>query len=250
MSPLEIAGILGAGVAAGTINTIVGSGSLITFPTLLAFGYPAVVANVSNTIGMATGNASGAYGYRDQLVGQKGRLIELGAVALIGGIVGAVLLMTLPADAFDRIVPILILVAVVLVAIQPRLARWLASHSSQEHERRAPLWLAVFACSVYGGYFGAAQGVILIAVLGVLVQDDLQRLNGAKNMLVMLVNGVAAILFIAIAPVAWPAVLLLAAGSMVGGQVGARIGMRIPAPVLRVLIICIGSLVGIRLLVG
>jgi uncharacterized membrane protein YfcA len=250
VSPGEIAGIFGAGMAAGTINTIVGSGSLITFPTLLAFGYPAVVANVSNTIGLAPGNASGAYGYRDRLSGQGRRILELGAVALAGGIVGALLLMLLPESAFDRVVPILILMAVVLVAIQPRVARWLASRRGEGGSSRVALWLAVFGCSVYGGYFGAAQGVILIATLGILVPDDLQRLNGVKNVLVMLVNGVAAILFFVIAPIAWPAVLLLAGGSVLGGQVGARVGKRMPAPLLRGLIIVIGTIVGVRLLVA
>jgi uncharacterized membrane protein YfcA len=237
-------------VAAGTINTIVGSGSLITFPTLLAFGYPPVVANVTNTIGLAPGNASGAYGYRQRLGGQGRRILELGAVALFGGLVGGLLLMVLPADAFDRIVPVLILGAVVLVAIQPRLARWVATRRPDGQPARLPLFVAVFGCSVYGGYFGAAQGVVLIAALGIFLQDDLQRLNAVKNVLVMLVNAVAAVLFILIAPIAWPAAGLLAVGSIAGGQVGASIGTRLPAPLLRVLIIVVGAIVGIRLLIS
>jgi uncharacterized membrane protein YfcA len=250
VTPLEILGILAAGVAAGTINTIVGSGSLITFPTLLAFGYPPVVANVTNTIGLAPGNASGAYGYRQRLGGQGRRILELGAVALFGGLVGGLLLMVLPADAFDRIVPVLILGAVVLVAIQPRLARWVATRRPDGQPARLPLFVAVFGCSVYGGYFGAAQGVVLIAALGIFLQDDLQRLNAVKNVLVMLVNAVAAVLFILIAPIAWPAAGLLAVGSIAGGQVGASIGTRLPAPLLRVLIIVVGAIVGIRLLIS
>ena len=250
MTPVEIVGILAAGVAAGTINTIVGSGSLITFPALLAFGYPPVVANVTNTIGLAPGNASGAYGYRHQLRGQGRRIVELGAVALLGGVTGGLLLMLLPADAFDRIVPVLILTAVVLIAIQPRLARWMAARRSNGHSAGVPLFMAVFGCSVYGGYFGAAQGVILIAALGIFLQDDLQRLNAVKNVLVMLVNAVAAVLFILIAPIAWPAAGLLAVGSILGGQLGASIGTRLPAPLLRVLIMVVGTVVGIRLLLG
>jgi uncharacterized membrane protein YfcA len=245
---IEIVGIFGAGVAAGSINTIVGSGSLITFPALLAFGYPAVVANVSNTIGLVPGSGSGAYGYRHRLSGQRGRVLALAPVAAAGGIVGAVLLLALPSAAFDRIVPILILAAVVLVALQPRLARRLAARQSNGTNATLPLALAVFGSSIYGGYFGAAQGVILIAVLGIFVADDVQRLNAIKNVLVMLVNGVAAALFVFTAPVAWVPVVLIAVGSALGGQLGARIGSWLPAAVLRALIVVIGTAVAVRML--
>jgi uncharacterized membrane protein YfcA len=245
---IEIVGIFGAGVAAGSINTIVGSGSLITFPALLAFGYPAVVANVSNTIGLVPGSGSGAYGYRHRLSGQRGRVLALAPVAAAGGIVGAVLLLALPSAAFDRVVPILILAAVVLVALQPRLARRLAARQSNGTNATLPLALAVFGSSIYGGYFGAAQGVILIAVLGIFVADDVQRLNAIKNVLVMLVNGVAAALFVFTAPVAWVPVVLIAVGSALGGQLGARIGSWLPAAVLRALIVVIGTAVAVRML--
>lgn len=248
MDLIEIVGIFGAGVAAGTINTIVGSGSLITFPALLAFGYPAVVANVSNTIGLVPGSGSGAYGYRHRLSGQRGRVLALAPVAAAGGIVGAVLLLALPSAAFDRIVPILILAAVVLVTLQPRLAQRLAARHSNGTNATLPLALAVFGSSIYGGYFGAAQGVILIAVLGIFVADDVQRLNAIKNVLVMLVNGVAAALFVFIAPVAWVPVVLIAVGSALGGQLGARIGSWLPAAVLRALIVVIGTAVAVRML--
>jgi uncharacterized membrane protein YfcA len=250
LDPVEIVGILAAGVAAGAVNTIVGSGSLITFPTLLAFGYPAVVANVSNTIGLVPGSASGAYGYRHRLTGQRDRMLALAPIAAAGGIVGAVLLLALPSAAFDRIVPILILVAVVLVALQPRLARRLAAHQAHGANATLPLALGVFGSSLYGGYFGAAQGVILIAVLAIFVADDVQRLNAIKNVLVMLVNGMAAIVFVIIAPVAWVPVLLIAIGSAIGGQLGAKVGSWLPAAVLRALIVVVGTAVAVRLLIA
>ena len=205
MTPAEVAAIVGAGVAAGTINTIVGSGSLITFPTLLAFGYPPVVANVSNTVGLVPGSISGTLGYRRELAGQRNRILRFGAVAVAGSLTGAVLLLALPATTFQRVVPFLILAACLLIAFQPRL--------SAEVERRRPraeshsrlLDLGVYLTGAYGGYFGAAQGVILIALLAIFVADDLQRLNALKNMIATLVNAVAAVLFILFAPVAWPA---------------------------------------------
>jgi uncharacterized membrane protein YfcA len=250
MNPLEAIAILAAGLAAGTINTIVGSGSLITFPTLLAFGYPAVVANVSNTVGLVPGSLSGAIGYRRELVGQSGRVIRLGIAATLGGLTGGLLLLALPAAAFQKIVPILILGSVVLIAIQPRLSRAMGDRRAVGHEHTLPLVITLYLNGIYGGYFGAGQGVIMMAVLGVFLPDSLQRLNGLKNVLAVLVNGVAAILFIVVAPVAWPPAILLAIGAIAGGQVGASVGRRLPATVLRFAIITIGTIVGVRLLIG
>jgi uncharacterized membrane protein YfcA len=246
----EVTAIVCAGAAAGTINTIVGSGSLITFPTLLAFGYAPVVANVSNTIGLVPGSISGTLGYRRELAGQRPRILRLGAIATAGGITGAVLLLALPAATFQRIVPFLILAACVLIAFQPRL--------SAEVERRRPraethsrlLDLGVYLTGVYGGYFGAAQGVILIALLAIFVADDLQRLNALKNLLATLVNAIAALLFILAAPVAWPASLVLAIGSIAGGQLGAVLAGRFSPLVLRGFIVVVGTVVAVRLLVG
>lgn len=241
--------ILGAGLAAGAINTIVGSGSLITFPTLLALGYPPVVANVSNTVGLVAGSVSGAVGYRRELEGQRGRLTTLGVASATGGVTGAVLLLVLPGDAFRAVVPFLILIACALVIVQPRLARRLAARTGSKSPHGGPLLVAgVIATGVYGGYFGAAQGVILIGLLGIFLEDTLQRLNGAKNVLAALVNGVAAAVFVVAAHVAWGAALLLAVGATVGGQVGARMGRRIPTPLLRLLIVVVGTAVAIRLL--
>jgi uncharacterized membrane protein YfcA len=241
--------ILGAGLAAGTVNTIVGSGSLITFPTLLALGYAPVVANVSNTIGLVPGAISGTFGYRRELEGQGARIKALAAASVAGGLTGGILLLVLPGSVFRGIVPILILIACVLVAFQPRLARWAAERKGAGSEHGGPpLFLGIFATGIYGGYFGAAQGVILIALLGIFIDDSLQRLNAAKNLLAGLVNGVAALLFIVAAHVAWGAAGLLAIGAVIGGQLGATIGRRIPAPFLRVVIIVVGTTVAVKLL--
>jgi uncharacterized membrane protein YfcA len=261
VSPAEALAILAVGLAAGTINTIVGSGSLITFPTLLAFGYSPVVANISNTVGLVPGSLSGAYGYRRELVGQRSRLIFLGIASAAGGVTGGVLLLVLPGSVFRGVVPVLILVACALVAAQPRLSavlakRRAATEAAPPVNGGAALFATVFLTGVYGGYFGAAQGVILIALMGIFINDDLQRLNAAKNVLAALVNGIAAVLFIVAsatrltsAHVAWSAAGLLAVGATVGGQVGARVGRRLPAPLLRGIIVVVGTAVAIRLLV-
>jgi len=253
MSPVEAVAIVLAGLAAGTVNTIVGSGSLVTFPTLLFFGYAPLVANVSNTVGLVPGSVSGAIGYRRELAGQRGRAIPLAIAALLGGLSGGILLLVLPATAFERIVPVLILAACGLVVIQPRVSRALvARRGSVDHPPHGgPLLLAtVYATGIYGGYFGAAQGVILVALLSIFLSDDLQRLNALKNVLAAVINGVAAILFIAVAPVAWAPAALIAVGSIVGGQVGARIGRRLPPTVLRAVIVVVGVVVAVKLLAG
>ena len=250
MSVAAALAILGVGLAAGTLNTIVGSGSLITFPTLLALGSPPVVANVSNTGGLVTGSISGAIGYRRELEGQRRRLRMLGVASLSGGLTGGLLLLALPASVFRSVVPVLILIACALVALQPRLARRVASGDGPARIHGDPLlFVAVFATGVYGGYFGAAQGVMLIALLGIFLDDTLQRLNAAKNVLAALVNGVAALLFVAFADVDWAVAGLLAAGAIVGGQVGANVGRRISPRWLRAVIVIVGVAVAIRLLV-
>jgi uncharacterized membrane protein YfcA len=249
MSLLAALAVVGAGLVAGTINTIVGSGSLITFPTLLAFGFAPVVANVSNTVGLVPGSLSGAIAYRAELAGQRQRLVVLGAAAVGGGLTGAALLLALPGSVFRHVVPVLILVACALVAVQPWLSVRLA-HRLERHTHGGPVLLAtVFVTGIYGGYFGAAQGVILVSLLGIFVADDLQRLNAAKNVLALMVNGVAAVLFIALSHVSWEAAGLIAAGSVVGGQVGGVLGRRIPAPLLRVVIIVVGVIAAVALLV-
>lgn len=241
--------IFGAGLAAGSINTIVGSGSLITFPTLLAFGYPAVVANISNTVGVFPGSVSGAVGYRRELDGQRSRLVVLGLAGALGGLLGGVLLFVLPGHVFRSVVPVLILIACALMAAQPRLSAWLAGRRGDGAVAIGPiLMVGVFATGVYGGYFGAAQGVILVALLGTFLCDDLQQANALKNVIAALVNGVAAILFIVVGHVAWAVAGILATGAVIGGQVGATLGRRIPARVLRYVIVVGGTVVGIKLL--
>jgi uncharacterized membrane protein YfcA len=230
-----------AGLAAGTINTVVGSGTLITFPVLLAVGYPPVLANVSNTVGLVPGSVSGAIGYRAELTGQRRRLLRLGSASVVGAVIGAAALLLAPESAFQAVVPVLIALACVLVVVQPRLSDWLARRGRAPHAHGGPLlYVGVLGAGVYGGYFGAAQGVLLIALLGLLLDDDLQRVNAAKNVLAGLVNLVAAVVFIAVTEVAWEAAGLIALGAVVGGQLGAKIGRRVPAPVLRGLVVLVG----------
>ena len=290
---IEALAIFGAGIAAGTINTVVGSGTLITFPTLLAFGYPRVLANVSNNVGLVPGVASGVYGYRAELTGQRRRVIRLGSASVCGGLLGAILLLVLPAEAFKAIVPALIGLALVLVVAQPWLAKWVAAR--QRARENAPgsrvkgraavsgpgteggwyepagdegenagsgrpetseanatggliLWILVFATGIYGGYFGAAQGVLLIGLLGIAFTDSLQRINAVKNVLACVVNAVAAAVFIAATHVDWGVAALIAAGSIIGGQIGARVGRRLPPWGLRAVIVCVGLVALIRLL--
>lgn len=241
MDAAEAVAIFAAGGAAGTINTIVGSGTLITFPVLLAFGYPPVTANVSNTIGLVPGSVSGAYGYRAELVGHGRRALWLGVPSVAGGIAGAVLLLTLPASAFRSIVPGFIAAALVLVIAQPWLTRRLAGRHEHPLNARAALPLSLFTIGVYGGYFGAAQGILILALLGMTLPDPLQRINAIKNILAGLTNAIAGIVFlIAASHVSWAVAGLIAVGSAIGGQLGARVGRRLPPPVLRGVIVGVG----------
>ena len=244
--------IFGAGIAAGMINVIVGSGTLITFPTLLAFNFPPVLANVSNNIGLVPGSLSGAYGYRAELTGQRERILRLGSASLCGGVLGAILLLLLPADAFHAIVPALIGVAIVMVILQPRLATWVGVRRAGAVRTGGAggplLWFLVFCTGVYGGYFGAAQGVLLIGFLGVALDDTLQRVNALKNILAALVNGVAAVVFLLVSQVAWIPAALIALGSVIGGQAGAKVGRNLPPWALRVVVVCVGVAALVKLL--
>ncbi len=236
-------------MAAGGINAIVGSGSLITFPTLLAFGVPPVLANVTNNVGLVPGAASGAFGYRRELAGQWRRLLRLGTASALGAAGGAILLLKLPASTFKVIVPVLILIACVLVILQPKLNGWLAAHRNEPAAHGGPaLWAGVGASGVYGGYFGAAQGVLMIGLLGVFLDEPLQRINGLKNGLTFVVNGVAAIVFIALTHVDWILAGLIAVGATIGGLIGARYGRRLPPMALRVLVVIIGVISAVRLI--
>jgi uncharacterized membrane protein YfcA len=245
----EILAIAAAGLAAGTVNTVVGSGTLITFPVLLAFGYAPVTANVSNTIGLVPGSASGAVGYRRELSGQRGRALRLGSCSVIGAALGAALLLILPASAFKAIVPVFIAAALVLVVLQPRINSRLAERKSRiAHEHGILTPLGVFATGIYGGYFGAAQGVLLLGILGVALPQSLQRTNGLKNVLAGLANGTSGLIFAIAASVAWAPAALIAAGSIVGGQLGARYGRRLSPDALRALIVVLGIVAIAKLL--
>ncbi|WP_086826205.1 sulfite exporter TauE/SafE family protein [Allokutzneria sp. NRRL B-24872] len=239
-----------AGVWAGTINTVVGSGTLVTFPVLVALGYPPVTATTSNAIGLAPGTISGAIGYREELRGQGPRLLRFSAASLLGAIGGTVLLLSLPKDAFEAIVPVLVGLAVVLVVIQPRVSKWVASRKSAAATGSGFLLLfLIFLIGIYGGYFTAAQGVMLVAVMGMLMAEPLQRLNGIKNVLSAVVNVVAGAIYAFVAPVSWPVVGLLAAGSVLGGVLGAKIGRKLSPTVLRGVIVVVGVAAVIHLLV-
>jgi uncharacterized membrane protein YfcA len=247
LSALDVAAILAAGLVAGSINAIVGSGSLITFPVLLAVGYTPVVANVTNTVGIVFGTVSGVVGYRRELSGQKSRVIALMLPSAAGGLLGALLLLVLPATVFHRVVPALVLFAVALVIAQPRLSVLLARHRENRYSAWA-LRAGVFLTAVYGGYFGAAQGVILVGLMGVLLGDTLQRINALKNVVALIVNGVAAVVFVLLAHIAWPAAVLIAVSSVVGGQLGAEVGRRLPPNVLRGVIVSAGLAAVVKLL--
>ncbi|MGL5858544.1 MAG: sulfite exporter TauE/SafE family protein [Angustibacter sp.] len=248
--------VLLAGVAAGTVNAVVGSGSLITFPTLLALGVSPVTANVSNNIGLVAGGISGTWGYRRELVGQGRRVRQLLPWSLGGGAGGALLLLWLPSVVFQAVVPVLIGVGVLLVVAQP----WLAGSRPTgdgapdpgSRPRQAALRAGVLGTGVYGGYFGAAQGILLIGVLGALVAESPQRLNGMKNVLAAAVNTVAAAVFTTVAAdrVDWSVAAAIACGSLVGGLLGARFGRRLPPRALRGFIVVVGIVAIIRILAG
>jgi uncharacterized membrane protein YfcA len=255
VSWLDLLILVVAGAAAGLINTVVGSGTLITFPTLLALGVPPLTANISNTLGLAPGSLSGALSMRPELNGQRARVLRLGTASLIGGIAGAVLLLWLPSEAFNAIVPVLIGIGCLLVIIQPALSRRIAARRARLNaEEVSPhsmiwLWLAVLLAGVYGGYFGAAQGVLLLGIMGIGLVETLARINAVKNVLAMIVNGVAGVLFVLIsflpsaqeeARVNWGAAAAIAIGSVLGAQIGGRVGRRLPATLYRVIIVVVG----------
>ena len=236
----EVGIIALAGVWAGMINTVVGSGTLVTFPVLVALGYPPVTATTSNAIGLISGSITGAVGYRKELAGHGPRVVRYGIASFLGAIVGAVLLLSLPHDAFETIVPVLVGLAVLLVAVQPVLARRLRNREQRDRTSSPLLYFLIFLVGVYGGYFTAAQGIMLVGVMGLLVADPLQRLNAFKNTLASVVNLVAGVIYAVVAPVDWTVVGIIAASSIVGGLLGAKVGRRLQPALLRSVIIVIG----------
>jgi uncharacterized membrane protein YfcA len=237
-------------VWAGTINTVVGSGTHVSFPVLLSIGIPPVPANVSNTVGLFPGSFVGAYGYRRELEGQRGRVIVLSTASGLGALAGAILLLVLPAGAFKAIVPVLIGIAILLVVFGGRITDWMAARGRHATEHvTAPLWLTAFATGVYGGYFGAAQGVLLLGFLGLFLAESLQRQNALKNVLAGITNLVAAAFFVAVTHVDWLAAALIAGGSILGGILGARVGRRLSPTALRATIVAVGIAAIVKLLV-
>ena len=241
--------VAAAGLAAGAINAVVGSGTLVTFPVLLAVGLPPVTATISNSLGLVPGNLAGSLGYRRELTGQRWLLLRLLPASVLGALTGAFLLLHLPASSFEAIVPVLVGLAVVLVAVQPLVSRALARRRSVDEPpsgigpgRLAALFAGAYATGSYGGYFAASQGVLQIGIFGLLLREPLQRLNAIKNVLTTGVNAVAALAYVVVATdrVDWRAAGLVAAGSLLGGYVGARFGRRLPPAVLRGAIIALG----------
>jgi uncharacterized membrane protein YfcA len=239
-----------SGVVAGGVNAVAGGGTLVSFPALLAVGLPPVVANVTSSVGLLSGYAGGSLAYRRELAGQGGRVRALLPYAVAGAVVGAVLLLVTPEDAFRALVPYLVLTSCALLAAQPRLARALADRRAEASGVPLTARLAVGLGAVYGSYFGAGLGVLLLAVLGILVADELQRLNALKGVLSLLVNVVGVLVFVVSARVAWQYAALLAGTAFVGGTLGVSVARRLPAPVMRAAVITLGTVVGIVLLVS
>ncbi len=259
MEGWAVAAVLGAGGAAGAINAVVGSGTLITFPTLLALGYPAVTANISNNIGLVWGGLSSTWAYRRELRSQRRRAAWLLPASGAGALTGALLLLRLPPGVFRAVVPVLIALSLVLVVAQPRIARRTARRAAQEAPAsgttarpRPLLALGVLATGVYGGYFGAAQGLMLLGLLGTFLSQPLQSTNALKNLLATMANAVATTVFLMVAPahVDWAVTGLIALGATVGGHLGARIARHLPPRALRLVILTVGLLALARLLLS
>ena len=247
-----------AGVGAGAINAVVGSGTLITFPTLVALGYPPVTSTMSNAVGLVAGGVSGTWGYRRELRGQWDRLRWQIPASLVGAGLGAWLLLHLPEKVFTQVVPVLLVAALILVVIGPRIQSWARRQAdkagrSADHvspRRMAALVFATFAIGIYGGYFTAAQGIMLIAAMGALLPESMQRMNAGKNLLSLVVNIVAALAYTVVAfdRISWPAAGLIAAGSLIGGFLGAHYGRRLSPSALRAVIVVVGLIGLYRLL--
>ncbi|MGH3869155.1 MAG: sulfite exporter TauE/SafE family protein [Pseudonocardiaceae bacterium] len=236
-----------AGIVSGMVNALAGGGSLLLFPALLAVGFTPLAANVTNSVIQCGGSAGLALGSRRELRGQQGRVRSSIGVAVAGSLVGSLLLLVLPATVFDAVVPALVALASVLLGAQPWLTRWIGEPEPDAQDRRAVLLPAVFLAAIYGGYFGGALGVILIAVLALTAHDDLRRLNAVKGVLSLIIAAVSAVVFAIGAPVNWLVVALLAPVNLIGGFLGAKLAGRLPAPVLRTAVVVVGLAVSIYL---
>ncbi len=245
----ELALLALTGLLAGVVNAVAGGGSLLVFPALLAAGFSPLAANVTNSVSQCPGYLGIALGSRRELRGQRFRVLSCIGVAALGAVGGALLLLTLPGAVFDAVVPWLVALAAALLGLQPLLRRWIGEPEPDFPDRRGALLPAVFFASVYGGYFGGALGVILVATLALTAHDSLQRLNAVKGVLSLVVGIVTVVVFSIGAPVDWLSVALLAPTTLIGGYLGAKVAGRLPAPLFRAAVVLIGIAVTVYLLV-
>jgi len=261
LEPVQLLLLAAAALLAGAVNAVAGGGSLISFPALLAVGYPAITANVTNSVALTPGYFGGTLGYRRELAGQRRRILALGATSAIGAVVGAVLLLVSSPELFERIVPFLIFLACGLLALQTRLAAMVRARRGDDGRPAAgepagtdrhtgPLFATQFLAAVYGAYFGAGMGIMMLAILGIFLTDSLQRLNALKGLLSFLISVVAAVWFALFADVSWVAAAVMAVASLLGGQLGVVLARRLNDQVLRWLVIAFGVVVGLRLLLA
>lgn len=250
MNLAEAALLIAGGLGAGTVNAIAGGGSLITFPVMVAIGMPSVAANVSNALSVAPGYASSVVGSRADLAGQGRRIRRVIPTAVFGALCGCALLLNTPRRVFDLVVPFLVIGAALMLAFQARL-RKLVGHPRHVTPGRATLMLhtAVFLCALYGGYFNAALGVLLVAGLALVLDEVLARVSALKNLLSAVIGAVTLVVYGAFGPVNWAVVAVVAPATIAGGYLGARLARRLPARVLRVVIVTFGLAVGAGLLV-
>lgn len=239
-SPAALVFLLVAGLLAGGINAVAGGGSLLVFPALLAVGFPPLAANVTNSVAQWPGYLGIVAGARKDLRGQRGRILRTSAVAAVGSAVGCVLLLVLPGEVFDAVVPVLVLLASVVLALGPWLKRWIGTPHAGAPDRNLGLLPSVFLAAVYGGYFGGALGVVLVATLSLCVGDELRRVNALKGLLSLVIATVTVAVFAFGAPVDWLAVALLAPTTLIGGYLGAKLARRLPENVLRWAVVVLG----------
>lgn len=239
-----------AGFFAGAINSVAGGGTLLTFPTLLSLGVPPIAANATSTVALVPGSFAAFYGYRQELGESRRELLWFAVPSVVGGVIGALLVDRVGDQTFARLVPFLIFSATALFALQPPIKAWLSRVSPHDPKRRAPYVVAFqLVVSIYGGFFGAGMGILMLAALGLLGLTNIHRMNGVKNFAAVCINGVAAITFTLLGRVRWSLALVMAAAAIVGGILGARVAKRIGEAHVRRLVIAIGVAIGIAMLV-
>lgn len=253
MDPLEAAGLAAAAFVAGAINAVAGGGSLVSFPALVAAGYSSKVANVTNSVALWPGYASGSFGYREELRRQRARVRALAPASAAGALVGSVILLSTPQSAFDAMVPFLIVFACGLMAAQDRLSSFAFTHrlrSQGDDHVPLALHLGIFVLAIYGAYFGAGLGILTLAVLGILLPDDIQHSNALKGMLSLLINGVSMVWYVLFGPVAWVAAVVMAVGAVAGGYLGVGVARRLGQRWLRTAVVSYGLIVAAIMLLA